>query len=316
MKRNCFGVLLLLLLLVGCKKNEEVVSQGSFSLDGTSYSVTAVHINHVSYADTDSSDFILKASFTGYQGKVYFYMVAPDNDFIPGQTYARLFADSLSQVVVLSREGDTTQIVKITAATLRVDSVTDKAAAGKNYLQYGFTLVTDKHGTIEGSFLGQHTVNYTVDQPSFGNLSFDTIVCGLAKLSIYRWGRMFSDNTNFFELKFFSSSARFNDNGKIKEGVQFVVGLHSFQELYPAVGNYPVSLEAEEQTAYYGHKKDNAQWGTYWQTFHSSSIIGKANIISDTLHVVRCTADSITLRFDFKDQLGNRVVGSYDGKYY
>jgi len=307
---------ILLLLLVGCKKNEEVVSQGSFSLDGTSYSITAVRVDHVDYANADFSDFILKASFTGYQGKVCFYMSAPDNDFIPGQTYTTLFADSLSRIVVLSREGDTTQIVDISGATLKVDTIADETAAGKNYLQYAFTLVTDGHGTVEGSFIGQHTVNYTVDQPSYGNLFFDTIACGLARPSLYGWGHMFSDKTNYFELKFFSSAARFSDNGKIKQGVQFVVGLHSFQELYPAMGSYPVSLIAEEQTTYFGHKEGNAMWGTYWQTFYSSSVVGKANILADTLHVVRCTSDSITLQFNLKDQLGNRVQGTYDGRYY
>lgn len=306
----------ILMFVVGCDKKEEVVSHGSFSLEGTTYSITALRVDHVGYAETDSSAFVLRTSFTGPRIEIIFYMVAPDNDFVPGKKYSSFCPDSLSRIIVTSREGDTLHNVMIASATLMVDSVVDPIASGKNFLQYMFTIETNDYGTTNGDFLGKHIVNYVVDQPSYGSFSFDTIECGVAKPTLYCWEHLFSDDTNYFELKFFSSNARFNDNGKIQMGVQMVIGLHSFQTLYPAEANYPVSLEAQEQTAYYGHKVGNALWGTYWQTFYSGSIVGKANVLSDTIKVLQWNSEKICLEFAMKDQLGNNVVGYYEGGYY
>ena len=305
----------MILLVVSCQKQETTIkSSGSFALDGTSYSITSFRVDHVDYADGDSLRFVLKITAKGYSSQVTLYLIAPDNDLMAGNTYNVLMADSLSSIMLL-KDGDTTSTACVTAAEVTVSALDDEIAAGKNWLSYEFSLTVEGTQTT-GSFVGPHTVNYTVDQPSFGQLAFDTLQVGLSRPSLYGWGTMFTDISNYFELKFYSSDARFSDNGVIRQGVQFVVGLHSFQALYPAVGAYPVSLEAEEATAFYGHKEGSVNWGTYWQVFSSSSVIGKANILSDTVYVVKFTADSLTLKIALHDQLGNDVVGWYDGEYY
>ena len=110
--------------------------------------------------------------------------------------------------------------------------------------------------------------------------------------------------------------ARFSDNGTITQGVQFVLGFHSFQQNYPAVGTYPVALEPKEQTLLYGHRNGSVSWGSYWQTFYAGSVVGKANILSDTLSVLRWDSDTLSMTFSLKDQLGNTLQGSYCGRYY
>lgn len=323
--------ILLILAMFSCKKKQENIAiSGSYTLEGTSYSLTALRIVHVGYDATlptpgdtsaiepyDSTRFILRADFSGYQGNVLLYFIAPDNDFRVGTTYDCLCADSLS-CIILTTDGDTTRR-NILSATLDVDSIDDQEASGKNWLSYHFSLSVEGSSSpvqVEGRFTGPHTVNYTVDQPSYGTLSFDTITTGLARPSLYRWNHLFCDDSNYFELKFYSCGARFSDNGIISQGVQFVIGLHSFQQNFPAAGDYPVSMEAEEATAFFGHKDGSVNWGTYWQVFYSNAVIGKANILSDTLHIHNCTSDSISLSFSLNDQLGNTVIGNYSGRYY
>jgi len=309
------------------KKQEDIKISGSFTFDGTSYSISSCRVDHVGYpervpGDTlsqDSTRFILHTAFYGYQGDIHLFLIAPDNDLMPGQTYETLYEDSLSYIVIRSSEGDTTRPVRVTSASVTLLAMEDPVAAGKNWLSYYFTLTVDGNPsplTIDGSFIGPHTVNYTVDQPSYGFITFDTIATGLARPSLYRWNHLFCDDSNYFELKFYSNRARFADKGTINVGVQFVVGFHSYQENFPAAGTYPVSIEAKEATLYFGHRDGSVNWGTYWQTFYAGSIVGKANILSDTLYLHRCTSDSITLTFALKDQLGNTVQGSYSGRYY
>ncbi len=323
--------ILLILAMFSCKKKQESIAiSGSFALEGTSYSLTSLRIDHVGYAATwptpgdtsaiepyDSARFILCAHFSGYQGNVVLYLVAPDNDFLVGTTYDCLYGDSLS-CITLTTNGDTTQR-SVLSATLNVDSIDDHEASGKNWLSYHFSLMVEGSSSpvqVSGQFVGPRTVNYTVDQPSYGVISFDTITAGLARPSLYRWNHLFCDDSNYFELKFYSNEARFSDNGNISHGVQFVIGIHSFQQNFPAAGDYPVSMEAEEATAFFGHKDGSVNWGTYWQVFYNNSVIGKANILSDTLHIHSCTTDSISLSFSFNDQLGNIVAGNYSGRYY
>lgn len=301
-----------MILLFSCKpKQEDIKVSGSITLDGTSYPLTSARVIHVGYADVDSACFILHTTFTGYQGSINLFMLAPDNDFLTSVTYDRLATDTLSYIA-LTESKDT---LRITAASLTVDSLDDTKARGKNWLKYTIHL-TVEGATADGTFTGPHTVNYTVDQPSYGNLSFDTISVGLARPTLYRWDHFFCDFTNYFELKFYSSTARFSDSGTISQGAQFVLGFHSFQQNYPAAATYPVALEPAEQTMLYGHREGSVNWGTYWQTFYSGSVVGKANILTDTTYVLRWDADSLTIRFSMKDQLGNDVVGSYSGRYY
>ncbi len=301
-----------MILLFSCKPSQEDIKiAGSISLNGTSYPLTSARVIHVGYADADSTQFILHTTFAGYQSTINLFLIAPDNDFLTSITYDRLATDTISYIALI----ESNDTLRITAASVTVDSLDDATARGKNWLRYTIHLTVDD-ATADGSFTGPHTINYTVDQPSGGNISFDTISVGLARPTLYRWNHFFCDFSNYFELKFYSSNARFSDNGNISQGLQFVLGFHSFQQNYPAVASYPVALEPAEQTLLYGHREGSVNWGTYWQTFYAGSVIGKANILTDTAYVLHWDADSLSLLFTMKDQLGNDVIGSYSGCYY
>lgn len=318
MKRILLYIALIIFISSCKKKQDEVKVSGSFTLEGTSYVIESLRVDHEGYA-SDSSAFILHANFSGQQGNVHLYLVAPDNDFLPGFTYDNIYADSASSIIIRSSEGEELRNVRILSAELSVDVIDDKTASGKNWLSYSFSAVVDdgsSSASLSGQYIGPHTVNYSIDQPSYGYISFDTIESGLARPTLYHWDHLFCDNSNYFELKFYSNSTRFSDKGTINSGIQFVLGIHSDQQDFPAVGEYLVSMEAEQSTLYYGHREGSVNWGTYWQTFYSGSIVGKANILSDTLHIYKCTPDSITLDFSLGDQLGNTVAGYYSGLYY
>jgi hypothetical protein len=131
------------------------------------------------------------------------------------------------------------------------------------------------------------------------------------------WGHLFSENSNYFEFSFYSTAARFSDAGKIKSGVQFVVGVHDMQEEHPIAGDYLVSVRADDTPSiYYGHKLKNTAWGTYWQMFYNSSAIGKANVVEGSAEIISIDDKSLNMTFEFVDQLGNGVVGSYEGPYF
>ena len=129
------------------------------------------------------------------------------------------------------------------------------------------------------------------------------------------WGHLFSENHNYFEFTFYSVDSRFTDAGKIKSGVQFVVGVHDMQDEHPIAGDYLVSKSADEVSIYYGHKLRNTAWGTYWQVFYNSSAIGKANVVEGSASIVKIDDSWLTMTFSFVDQLGYVVVGAYDGPY-
>ena len=128
---------------------------------------------------------------------------------------------------------------------------------------------------------------------------------------------MFTENSNYFEFTFYSTAARFADAGKIKSGVQFVVGVHDAQEEYPTAGDYSVSMKADDtMSVLYGHKLKNTAWGTYWQMFYNGSSVGKANVVAGSAQIISIDDESLNMTFTFDDQLGNEVVGSYKGPYF
>ena len=316
-------VLLLSLFLCSCEKEKVVVQGGSFRFQESGYAIKRVKVEHIDYVE---DDYLLRflaypvtytlseMSASGYGVVLDARFLSATKDFEIGGVY-RLVSDS-SYVIVYPEipKGDTTYhdtlYYQLVNGELRVDSV-------DGYRTFSFSLITADGDSVVGSYLGDYTYNYTLDQKGYGELAFDTISCQLAMPVMMNWGHLFSENCNYFEFTFYSTDARFADAGKIKSGVQFVVGVHDIQEEYPIAGNYLVSVRADDATSvYYGHKLKNTAWGTYWQVFYNSSAIGKANVVEGSAEIISIDDKSLNMTFEFVDQLGNKVVGSYEGPYF
>ena len=310
-------ILTLTILLASCTTKEPVASYGSFTLDGTTYSFTSLRVDHVGYEHGDSSRFILRLTaypgtfkcdtvkYSGYGTLLRLFLVATSYDLPVGSRSTALSADSLSYAITITSEGDTTMLTPILDATVAV------SAAENDFQTYTLSLTTAA-GTSSGSYTGKHTLNCIVDKPACGWIAFDTINANLAAATLYSWGELLSPGTNYYEIIAYSTDARFNDNGKLRSGLQFSLGIMSATDSYPADGTYVVSTDYSPGSVIYGHKIGNANWGTYWAVFSSSSAIGKANILSGTLTTF-ALQNYASFTFDFTDQLGNTVQASYSG---
>ncbi|MCQ2343405.1 MAG: hypothetical protein MJ002_00580 [Paludibacteraceae bacterium] len=318
--RQAIVILSTLLLLAGCSYNKPVQSQGYFTIEGVSHSFSSIRIDHVGYVpESDSSEFILRLTaypgtfsmdtvkHKGYGTVFRLFFVADDCDLFAGDDSKVLFHDSLSQVVTIAENGDTTAVIPITAASVAVSS------SEHDFLRYSFTF-TSATGLSSGEYTGKHIANRLVDQPAFGTISFDTVNTALSTCKIYNWEHLFSPEYSYYELIFYSADARFSDDGRLRSGVQFSLGITSPSDLRPLDGDYSVSSNPAEVGVMYGHKLQNASWGTYWNVFYAGSSVGKANILSGTLFGFSLTDDDLSFSFDFIDQLNNPVIGSYDGK--
>ncbi len=315
--------ILLSLFLCSCEKEKVVAQGGSFRFQESGYAIKRVKVEHVDYAGDDyllrflaypATYTLSETSASGYGAVIDAYFVSSTKDFEVGGMY-QLISDS-SYLIVYPEipKGDTTYhdtiYYHIASGELRVDTA-------DGYRTFKFDMLTADGDSITGSYLGEYTYNYTLDQRGYGELTFDTIVCQLAMPVMMNWGHLFSENSNYFEFTFYSTDSRFVDAGKIKSGVQFVVGVHDIQEEYPIAGDYLVSVRADDTPSiYYGHKLKNTAWGTYWQMFYNSSAVGKANVIEGSAEIISIDDKSLNMTFEFVDQLGNGVVGSYEGPYF
>ena len=314
--------ILLSLFLCSCEKEKVVVQGGSFTFQESGYAIKRVKVEHIDYAE---DDYVLRflaypvtytvseTSASGYGAVIDAEFLSITKDFEVGGTYY-LQPDS-SWLIVYPEipKGDTTYhdtlYYHIASGELKVDSA-------DGYRTFNFGFLTEDGDSIVGSYLGEYIYNYTLDQRGYGELAFDTITCQLAMPVMMNWGHLFSENRNYFEFTFYSTDSRFSDAGKIKSGVQFVIGVHDIQQEWPVEGDYLVSVNADDATSvYYGHKLKNTAWGTYWQMFYNSSAIGKANVVEGSAKIISIDKSSVNLTFTFVDQLGNEVVGEYGGPY-
>ena len=295
---------------------------GSFGWGESKYSIKKVKVEHVGY---DDEDYLLRflaypATYTvsetttsGYGVVLDARFLSASKDFEIGGAY-QLESDSSYLIVYPEVPKDTairvdTLYYQLVDGELRVDS-TD------GYRTFNFGFLTADGDSLVGSYLGDYTYNYTLDQKGYGELTFDTISCQLAMPVMTNWEYLFTENSNYFEFTFYSIAARFTDAGKIKSGVQFVVGVHDAQEEYPTAGDYSVSMKDDDaMSVFYGHKLNNTAWGTYWQMFYNGSSVGKANIVAGNAQIVSIDEQSLNMTFTFEDQLGNEVVGTYNGPY-
>lgn len=316
-------VLLLSLFLCSCEKEKVVVQGGSFGWGESKYSIKKVKVEHVGYEEEEyllrflaypATYKVSETTTSGYGVVVDAKFLSATKDFEVGKSY-ELYSDS--SFLILYPEipkGDTTYhdtiYYHIASGELKVDTA-------DGYRTFKFAMLTVDGDSVVGSYLGEYIYNYTLDQRGYGELAFDTVVCQLAMPVMMNWGHLFSENSNYFEFTFYSTDSRFADAGKIKSGVQFVVGVHDIQEEYPIAGDYLVSVRADDTPSiYYGHKLKNTAWGTYWQMFYNSSAIGKANVVEGSAEIISIDDKSLNMTFEFVDQLGDKVVGSYEGPYF
>ena len=315
--------ILLSLFLSSCEKEKVVVQGGSFRFQESGYAIKRVKVEHVDYAGDDyvlrflaypATYTVSETSTSGYGAVIDARFLSKTKDFEVGETY-ELYSDS-SRLIIYPEipKGDTTYhdtiYYHIASGELRVDTA-------EGYRTFRFGLLSSDGDSITGSYLGEYTYNYALDQRGYGELAFDTISCQLAMPMMMNWGHLFSDNHNYFEFTFYSVDSRFVDAGKIKSGVQFVVGVHDMQDEYPIAGDYLVSKSADDATSiYYGHKLKNTAWGTYWQVFYNTSAMGKANVVEGSAKIISIDEKSLNMTFTFVDQLGYEVVGRYEGPYF
>lgn len=318
MKRSAI-IIAAVLLLAGCKTVEPIESKGSYTIDGVTYSFTSLRVDHVGYVSgSDSTRFILRltgfpgtfkmdtVSHKGYGTVIQLFVIADRCELYPGDETVEVSKDFVSHVVTIEENGDTSKFIPVTGATVRV------SGADNNFYRYDLTL-TDANGQTTGEYTGKHVVNRLVDQPVCGRLVFDTIDTRLASAVMYDWGHLFSADFNYQEIIFYSTNSRFNDDGKLRQGVQFSVGFMSSGENRPPDGNYSVSVTLASGNVMYGHKVQDVNWGTYWTVYYSSSSVGKANVLSGDLKDLVMTDKKASFSFDFKDQLNNDVTGYFEG---
>jgi hypothetical protein len=315
--------ILLSLFLSSCEKEKVVVQGGSFRFQESGYAIKRVKVEHIDYAGDDyvlrflaypATYTVSETSTSGYGAVIDARFVSETKDFEVGGKY-QLVSDSSCLVVYPEiPKGDTTYhdtiYYHIASGELKVDTA-------DGYRTFNFGILTVDGDSITGSYLGEYTYNYTLDQRGYGELAFDTISCQLAMPMMMNWGHLFSESSNYFEFTFYSTDSRFADAGKIKSGVQFVVGVHDVQEEHPIAGDYLVLVRADDAPSiYYGHKLKNTAWGTYWQMFYNSSAVGKANVVEGSAVIESIDDKLLNMTFTFIDQLGNEVVGRYEGPYF
>lgn len=295
---------------------------GSFRFQESGHAIKRVKVEHIGY---EGDDYLLRflaypvtytvseTSTSGYGVVVDAKFLSNAKDFEVGGVYY-LFPDSSNVIVYPEKSKDSSIAVDtlyypLASGELRVDTA-------DGYRRFEFSLITTGGDSVVGSYLGEYTYNYTLDQKGYGELAFDTISCQLAIPMLVKWDHLFSENRNYFEFTFYSVASRFADGGKIKSGVQFVLGVNDIQQEWPIAGDYTVTEDANDaMSVFYGHKLNNTAWGTYWQLFYNGSAVGKANIVLGRAKIISIDERRLNLTFTFEDQLGNEVVGSYDGPY-
>ncbi|MFI3297123.1 MAG: hypothetical protein R3Y59_05800 [bacterium] len=316
---NIFTLLTLLFALLSCDTTEsDEVSSGTFSFQEKNYPIKSLRVEQQGLSDGEytlrmtcypATYSISESSTSGYGTVIDAYFRTPDEDFVDLSAYSlsSVVNDTVfSQLIQYPNSGDTTYF-DIASGMLYVDST-------ETYLEYTIEFITIDGDSIIGSFIGDHTYNYSVDQPSYGNLAFDTLSYELARPILWQWDTLLSTSVFYQELVFYASDARFSDAGKIKTGTQFVLGFNTLIDETLSAGTYPVTTILSDAPALlYGNKINDVSWGSFWQIYSSYSAIAKANITSGEVTINDITTDYINLSFQLTDQLNNSVEGEYDG---
>lgn len=312
-------IIAILATLSACKKEQpKLSSTGTMSYQGNSYPISKIRIEHMGYSAGDkyvlrltaypTTYTITEKSSSGYGTVLNAYFTAEANDFTPG-AFALAHIDTLPSTLTFypnTADGSTdTTSVTIDNGTLDVD--TFDTLLYPDFLSYSLRLNAGADSVV-GSYLGTHTHNFSIDQPAWGVITFDTLNYFLADPTITEWGALFSD-ANYYEITFYSSDARFTDKGAINQGLQLVLGIVTDTDSPLAPGTYPVTDNyTTTHSTLFGHKIRSTAWGSYWQILNKGSVAGKANILNGETIIDDFTDGNISLTTSLTDQLGNSVI--------
>ncbi len=308
--RYIVPTLLLTISLFACKKQAATfVSNGSLQFDGAAYTLKTARQH--TYIDSASGEQRIdlafctpKMTFTDGRmsgtGALTIITVACDTAQLRQGEYGIL---PESRITIVSDNKTDTTITAIGQGTLTVETTEH----GHRY--------TFKTDLLEGQYEGTHTHFYDIDGAPIGTLLIGDSIVPLQRGDLLLWGPIFADNVNYYEFYFYSCNLRYSDAGAIKQGIAFVVGLHTANPDTPTDGNYAISSENKANSALYGHKSGNNSWGTYRTTYQSASAQAKANILTGNIALQRGSDSTYTFDFDCTDQLKTQITGHYSGDF-
>ena len=308
----------LLVLCMSCETSQNTFqNSGSLTYSGSVYALKSARLKHYKDSTTAENRFQLvmcsptmsftDAKMSGY-GELLCITIATDSDQLASQTYeANLGQIVTAESYLLHISSDKKDTVKTSFSTGSLQ-VADSEYGKK----YTFTL--DSTVRVTGTYEGSVTYSHDIDGAQVGSLVIGDSIVSLQQGDLMLWGPVFSDQLYYYEFYFYSCNLRYDDSGAIKQGVIFVVGLQSQNAIAPTEGVYPINRQTEDQTALYGHKNGNANWGTYWVEYLSSTAQKKAYVMRDSVAFSR-TGDMYEFTFHCTDQLNNLMTGTYHGDF-
>lgn len=327
--RPIFITLALLFLLSACK--QELVSEsaigGRITYNGESYNLKASRADYLGnfYQQTNSTHtirFYAYASTINYTESnrsgggaiIALEFNTPTDTIMPGiyqvdtqHSHETLSKDSSYLLILPQKLSNDTIFTSIADGYIMVE--TDPLG-----LKYTFKVRDHKGDSITGSYAGPVTYTRMIDGDSVGFLQIDTISYNLQHGNMIKWGPLFTETLNYYELYFYSTDLRLTDAGKIIKGLAFVVGIHTADAEEIPDGVYPVDRLFTKNTTLAGSKYGNATWGTYWNTFSNGKVLSRAFITQDSVEIVR-RGDGYHIRFQLKDQTGKVLSGTYQSNF-
>ena len=308
----------LLVLCVSCETPQsQFENSGSLSYNGTAYALKSARLKH--YKDTTTGDnrfqLVLCSSTMSYldekmsgYGELLCITIATESNQLVPQTY-----ESNSGQIVLA-ESYLLHISSDKKDTVKTEFSTGSLQVLQSEHGQKYTFTLDSTVRVTGSYEGSVTYSHDIDGVQVGSLVVGDSIIPLQRGDLMFWGSIFGSQLHYYEFYFYSCNLRYNDAGAIKQGVMFVVGLQSENSTLPTEGVYPISRKNEAQTALYGHRDGNANWGTYWVEYLSSVAHQKAYVMRDSVAFSR-TDGVYEFTFQCTDQLSNAITGTYHGDF-
>ncbi len=305
-----FLIFALIVILTSCEKEREFVSSGSLQYNGQNYTLKTVR-NHF-YIDSITSEkrtniafCTPKMSFTDGKmngtGALVMLTIASDSSKLCGNVHEIL---ETSYATIISDDKTDTTTIALTSGTVKIEKT-------EHGLRYEFTV---NNGALNGNYEGEPITFYDIDGEQIGELQIGDSIVPLQRGDLMLWGPIFAENLNYYEFYFYSCNLRYTDKGAIQQGLALIVGLHSDNNDAPTNGTYPIGSNVLNQTALYGHKINNKDWGTYWLDYRSTTAQAKTNVLSENISLTH-ENNIYNFQFDCIDQHGNKITGNYTGDF-